>query len=520
MLLRAPTAITLALLALPVVAPRATRADVTVRKDDGSLASPAEATVAWDAKSGGYDITLKVLYNPGGYTEYDVVGTDGVRLDDVIIDVDGPAAGSPLFVDIFGSGAGISEIHRIEQTGTAETFVREARATGNIGSITARDIGTVRAGGDITGPIVSITPNNPMRGVNWVEADGAVTGDVIADQGRIGLVYGHAQLGAPGAPITIRARHYVNGVSSLGDIHAHVNTRVNGGHGGIYIFHAGGAFHGTLETRALVPDWFSGAPGYMNVLGGLDGTIVMDENFTRADQFLRLPVAGLRGQIIINASNQSGSTHWTTPVYVGPNGDPDLIVLDGPGYDVPAEPLGGGSIGVVPFDRHAASTMPVNGATLPADAPVEIALRHYGPVTLGLAPIAFARRAHETDPFETLTSAAFDVTLHPDDPRTVVVRGSGFEPGWTYRLRGTDDLRCAVPGTPAVTWSDDYLVTIEPAVDDCPADVGGNGAVDVGDVLIVLGAWGQSGSVADVTGDGVVNVADLLAVLSGWGACP
>jgi hypothetical protein len=54
---------------------------------------------------------------------------------------------------------------------------------------------------------------------------------------------------------------------------------------------------------------------------------------------------------------------------------------------------------------------------------------------------------------------------------------------------------------------------------DCPADVNGDGAVDVLDLLAVLAAWGNAGGPEDVNGDGAVNVLDLLEVLSAWGPC-
>ncbi len=53
----------------------------------------------------------------------------------------------------------------------------------------------------------------------------------------------------------------------------------------------------------------------------------------------------------------------------------------------------------------------------------------------------------------------------------------------------------------------------------CPADINGDGTVDVLDLLEVLGNWGGSGD-ADITGDGVVDVLDLLEVLGSWGPCP
>jgi len=54
----------------------------------------------------------------------------------------------------------------------------------------------------------------------------------------------------------------------------------------------------------------------------------------------------------------------------------------------------------------------------------------------------------------------------------------------------------------------------------CPADVNGDGVVDVLDLLAILAAWGQSGVPADVNGDGIVDVLDLLEVLAAWGPCP
>jgi hypothetical protein len=58
----------------------------------------------------------------------------------------------------------------------------------------------------------------------------------------------------------------------------------------------------------------------------------------------------------------------------------------------------------------------------------------------------------------------------------------------------------------------------------CPADIvpaGGDGAVNVADLLAVIGAWGPcAGCPADIDGNGTVNVADLLAVINAWGPCP
>ena len=57
----------------------------------------------------------------------------------------------------------------------------------------------------------------------------------------------------------------------------------------------------------------------------------------------------------------------------------------------------------------------------------------------------------------------------------------------------------------------------------CPADITGNGVVDVDDLLAVITGWGMSGGPADIAptpfGDGVVDVDDLLLVINSWGPC-
>lgn len=49
-------------------------------------------------------------------------------------------------------------------------------------------------------------------------------------------------------------------------------------------------------------------------------------------------------------------------------------------------------------------------------------------------------------------------------------------------------------------------------------DANGDGLVNVSDMLLLIGGWGNcSGCGADLNGDGVVNTTDLLLVVSNWG---
>ena len=55
----------------------------------------------------------------------------------------------------------------------------------------------------------------------------------------------------------------------------------------------------------------------------------------------------------------------------------------------------------------------------------------------------------------------------------------------------------------------------------CQGDLDGNGAVNVGDLLLVIASWGTDGGgvcEADADGSGSVNVTDLLLVIAAWGS--
>jgi hypothetical protein len=62
-------------------------------------------------------------------------------------------------------------------------------------------------------------------------------------------------------------------------------------------------------------------------------------------------------------------------------------------------------------------------------------------------------------------------------------------------------------------------------VNSCPADIepnGGNGFVNIDDLLEIIGEWGPCPAPCpeDIDGNGFVNIDDLLAVINAWGACP
>jgi agmatine/peptidylarginine deiminase len=87
-----------------------------------------------------------------------------------------------------------------------------------------------------------------------------------------------------------------------------------------------------------------------------------------------------------------------------------------------------------------------------------------------------------------------------------------------WRFDSMDDFYNGFLGwqVDAVTISADDLECANP----CPADLNGDGTVNVEDFLVLLGSWGGAGGPADLNGDDVVNVLDLLVLLAAWGSCP
>jgi hypothetical protein len=75
----------------------------------------------------------------------------------------------------------------------------------------------------------------------------------------------------------------------------------------------------------------------------------------------------------------------------------------------------------------------------------------------------------------------------------------------------TDEVSCD---------ADSSGVPDECELGDCPADVGGDGVVDVNDLLAILGYWGQAGPGGDVDASCLVDVNDILTVIGNWGPCP
>ena len=62
---------------------------------------------------------------------------------------------------------------------------------------------------------------------------------------------------------------------------------------------------------------------------------------------------------------------------------------------------------------------------------------------------------------------------------------------------------------------------LDPVEEFCEGDVNGDGAVNVNDILEVIGAYGSSDGSGDADNDGDADTNDVLTVLAAWGTdCP
>lgn len=141
---------------------------------------------------------------------------------------------------------------------------------------------------------------------------------------------------------------------------------------------------------------------------------------------------------------------------------------------------------------------------------------------------------NDSTPLETVALTLLDENTVPPPPAGAVKIVAG-----DLDENGTVDLITineSAPGRGAGRGSDGPSMQVlrngdeePPPPPPCPADIfppGGNGVVNVSDLLAVINAWGPCpqpcppGCAADIVQNCAVNVSDLLAVINAWGACP
>lgn len=432
---------------------------------------PDSAYQIVDLGNNHFDVYLLDLYAPYEYSYFEIhPAFGGENIDHVFIDVEGPPAGSPVIVRVLpncdASDVKIDSIYNILETADGEHLLNRVEVDGDIGLVMVEAIGDILLGGDVIDDIISTTPNNSSRGITKVKAVGSIYGNLRAPLGRIAFISAEGDIGTPQSPVLIEARHYFRHITNANNLYAEINGLANGGTAAISRIIVD-RFVGSLNVRTM-----SSQPsgGEFRFEVALDATITFTEGYTGPNRTLEVPVGGLTTQIIFNAGNNADAV-WDAPVKIGFDDDPEQVILTGPGYTNTAESLGGGSVGIAPFDLHDESCMPANGETVllkKGDLDLQVKLRHYGPITLNAnAPLIIERRiANTADAFAELPSTDFVYIVDPADGNSLLVSGApgadGFQVGYEYRLIASADLMCdQVFGNPSVSWDSlDYRITV------------------------------------------------------------
>lgn len=240
----------------------------------------------------------------------------------------------------------------------------------------------------------------------------------------------------------------------------------------------------------------------------------------------------------------AGTSVWDGPVLLdaGPMGSPAAITMTGPidgdGYTRLAATLGGGAVGLVPFQTHtsdcfpAAFVAPSASFTLhPNSAPAPskpIVIRHFGPVRLPELPdTAFtieARLLDEPDSWVDVTSC-FTESLDVPGTAVLLTPTNLLPGGFEYRViqnkdeKGDNLLLCDLPDplrpqAPVVDFPLEFRFEV---CDEVPlGDASSDGIVNFADITAVLANFNATGCLllGDANKDGVVNFADITEVLA------
>ena len=296
-----------------------------------------------------------------------------------------------------------------------ELWIGDVLISGGIGDpssphsrvIFADVISRVQVAGTITADLVA--GPRLFGGDSTIErvrsSNGSILGDIYAPRGGIDEVYAHVDIGSSTDVVFIWAQASIQSVDAA-TLYADINSTSDGGSGDVWFVRArSGGFTGALAARRLES---SLNPSGLSIAGDLDadlafiqdvrdpilvsGSLPVDrsirigrsmiDNGTTEDGRIVLADGGLAGQVIINAGNLGTPGVWSGTVTVG------SIVL-GPGqsppnqsphYGVLSSELGGGAVGLAPFNLHLTDCDPPHGASLEFDPTTTVYLRHYGPV--------------------------------------------------------------------------------------------------------------------------------------------
>ncbi|MHC5113325.1 MAG: S8 family serine peptidase [Planctomycetota bacterium] len=276
----------------------------------------------------------------------------------------------------------------------------------------------------------------------------------------------------------------------------------------------GGSYLGTIPGASCgdVPEYYVSAQGDQ-------GTVVFDpplapslfETYDIGEEFVGYTqdFENATGWTVTNTAVTGGAWEVGVPAGDGLRGDP-TVDFDGSGQCF--------------LTQNGAGNTDVDGGPTTLTSELIDATAHTDPY------ISYARWFTKDDPAPDPDN--FLVEVSDDDGASWSVVEDLTSPlnGWqvnTFRLLDHGDvtnqvrLRFSVTDNPNNTIVEAGVDAIQIVSEECdagiPGDVNGDGVVNFGDILAVIGAWGACpGCPADVNGDDVVNFADILVVIGNW----
>lgn len=254
-------------------------------------------------------------------------------------------------------------------------------------------------------------PNNPESATAFPElVPSEVNGDVLCIEARNGIdlieademcciIEADREFGSPGAVGKLEVLRTRGTVSRAGSFKGLIKAEAIGDNEGMDVLDTlRVSIAGDFRGRVNLPD--TGLQGELDgtfrVGGSLKPLSLTVSGSPVVQKAFNLKTDGLIGQIVINANNAGGT--WDAQVAVGSTNIPASLTSAYTGDYAPVPTsLGGGSIGIAPFQLHKEACTPIHDDPSPSltsifDPNAEpcgleepIVIRSYGPITKGAA---------------------------------------------------------------------------------------------------------------------------------------
>ncbi|MBX3322283.1 MAG: hypothetical protein KF757_04760 [Phycisphaeraceae bacterium] len=225
----------------------------------------------------------------------------------------------------------------------------------------------------------------------------------------------------------------------------------------------------------------------IDIVRDLAGTVEVENRFIRplivgeefSGDIIVRDESGLVGQIVINGAATSTPNLWSGEVSFGPS--TPVIVL-GPGesqpykapyYHILSSELGGGAIGLVPYQFHEKESSPEHDSVVSSAVPTSVTIHHYGPLlddgNGGTTPVRIFRAGmalplgfthHREVPLcygsvWTEVTSGFDISISGREVH-IANDAASFQKGYAYQFIAEGILCGLAAGTPSTFYREDW----------------------------------------------------------------